>query len=300
MYHARPCPIFQGSGLIAKIHIALLVTSPLLLGCNANTPQELREKERTPSRKAGIPGAYITFGVGSSSDFEGHWDDDIDYAWNDTWGFWNQGNQAWNGKWAYNLHGAKDWWESSAYFTDSVDSVRFFFSSTHGGAWLPDPVYGIPAQGVYAMWDYWVHAFTNNMYLGYNSGFFTKACDTQKNDGYIWDRWHTTFSGGLSVATGAAGVVYDDTWFTDDTGVLFANYIQAGYNTFALSWIQAVYSPWVAQYPSVMVSGAANPTTSEENCLYRLYNMTTSNMFSEAYYLPTWLFGRLCTYAITG
>lgn len=298
MHRSRRRRSCKGRGHWLKRPLLAFGPAVLCLSCSG-AAQDSAAIEAT-SEAVSIP---ITFGVGSSSDFEGGWRDSIDYAWNDTWGFWNRGNKQWNGRWAYNLQNAKWWWESelgsySGY--DTINGVVFFFSSTHGGNWLPDPDNGIPAQGAYAMWDTWSHAYTNDMKLSYTRGFFTKACDTHADDGYMMERWMPVFAyqGSLTVATGATGVVYDDTWFTSDTGDSFAVYIQGG-NTFAESWPEAIHSVYATQYPSVMVSGSsAYASPNPLNCGYRLYHMNQWNMMSDAYYLPPWLVDTLCAYQV--
>jgi hypothetical protein len=283
------------------IGVTLSVLSGSHFGCSS-APEEPQTRKILPKAKwAGVPGG-ITFGVGASSSFQNGWEDDIAAAWDDAWGVWDQGNIQWNGRWAYNLDGGQGWWEQPSGYSDNVDSVEFFFASTHGGAWLPDynPDTAHPAWGVYSMWNQGKHALTNNMYLGYSRGFFTKSCDTHKNDGFMNDRWFPVFSGGLPIATGASGVVYDDTWYTSDSGMKFVDFIQNNV-TFANAWMVSIGVNFVTQYPSVIASGMLphDPNHPELTCNTRLYNLTQAGaMDTDYWYLPPWLVGELCAYQI--
>lgn len=264
-----------------KLYLAPLAAAALSLNCSSAPPEP---KEAVLS--AGLTyGA--TFGVGASSSFQNGWSPplgNLDYAWNNAWSFWDHGNQAMNGRWAYNLSGAQGWWEQPSGFSDNVNSVEFFFASTHGGAWTN------PARGVYAMWDQNSLASTTNMRLTNTEGFFTFACDTHKDDGHVWERWAPVFQGGLRIATGAYDVL-DDGYFTDGAGGDFADNLFNS-DSFASAWPDAVHSIWYSQYPSVMASGV-NST----DCFNRLWNMTIYNRLN--YPQLTDQVGYLCWYHVS-
>lgn len=255
-----------------KTYLAPIAVAAVSLNCS-NSPTEPQEAVLIPYHdSAGIAGA-AKFGVGASSSFAlkpsgGTWQNDLPYAWNNTWGFWDQGNKNMNGMWAYNLQNAKGWWEQPSGFPNTVNTVDFFFSETHGGVWTG------PNKAVYAMWDYNSYAITSNMRLTRTGGFFTFSCDTQKNDGGIWDRWSPVFQGGLRIATGGWDLLFDSP-FTDDTGSNFAQYFENN-EAFAYAWENAVQSLWEpTSAPSTMASGV-----SATDCTNRLYGMTAYNIFS--------------------
>lgn len=253
-------------------YLPLFAVSALFFQCSSTT-EEPQQIERVPHIAAGIVGAP-TFGVAASNSFQSPQLSDLPNAWDNAWGFWDGGNTFLNGKWAYNLVGGKAWWEQPSNYSDNVNSVDFFFGATHGGAWVPSQ--GNPARGAYSMWENGSNAFTNNMRLTNTSGFFTYACETHKNDGYLATRWAPVFRGGLKIATGSFHTLMDS-WFNDDSGNDFV-YDLASNWTIEGAWFDGVWDLWVAQYPSVMASG-----TSAADCSNRLYGMTVQNIFSSAY-----------------
>jgi hypothetical protein len=247
-----------------KTH-APLVAAVISFNCSSSPPQPQEAVLIPYHDSAGIAGA-ATFGVGASSSFQNGWQADLTYAWNDAWGFWDQGNHNMNGLWAYNLSGGQGWWEQPSGYHDNVNSVDFFFAETHGSAWTN------PYEGAYFMWDQYYVAHTTLMRLDRAMGFFTYSCHTHVNDGGIWDRWSPVFQGGLRIATGSWNLLTDGP-VTDDTGSNFAAYFEGG-EQLAPAWENAVYSEWeTSQAPSTMASGV-----SFNDCSSRLYGMTAYNI----------------------
>jgi hypothetical protein len=252
---------------VFKTYLAPIAVAAISLNCS-NSPTEPQEAVLIPYHdSAGLAGA-AKFGVMASSSFQNNWQNTLPYAWNNAWGFWNQGNVNMNGMWAYQMNGAQGRWQQPPSFSDNVNSVDFFFAETHGSAWTG------PYNAAYFMWDQNTVAVTTNMRLTRTGGFFTFSCDTQKNDGGIWDRWSPVFQGGLRIATGGWDLLFDSP-FTDDTGSNFAQYFENN-EAFAYAWENAVESLWEpTSAPSTMVSGV-----SVTDCTNRLYGMTAFNVFS--------------------
>jgi hypothetical protein len=142
-----------------------------------------------------------------------------------------------------------------------VDSVDFFYLSTHGTIANNNPDYA-----GYAMWDDACSgtnppgciAWTPNMRFG-NAGKQVKAlatfsCDTFKNDdGLFWNRWSSAYSGGLKVGVGGHDLLYTN----NDTqaGTNFATYMVEN-SSIGSSWLNAVYYANNSNNPTVANTGA--------------------------------------------
>jgi hypothetical protein len=119
-----------------------------------------------------------------------------------------------------------------------VDSVDFFFMSTHG-----DNNIASVNNAVYAMWDDNTWASAYQMRLG-DSGkhvkaFATFSCFTLYNaDGLFWHRWQNALSGGVKFLAGAHADLYTD---EDDQAMpAFAKYVIWG-DSIGTGWLNAVY-----------------------------------------------------------
>lgn len=163
----------------------------------------------------------------------------------------------------FNLHGAQaDFVYGNPGETcnacGGVDSVDFFYLSTHGG--------DNKTQAYYAMWDNGAYAVTNSMRLG-SSGKRVKAlatfsCDTLYNaDGNLPTRWGNAFAGGLKMLVGGHDLLYTD---NDQSAMQdFATYMVGG-SSIGSSWLNAVYNDNNNNHPAI-----ANTGSNKANCWSR-------------------------------
>jgi Family of unknown function (DUF6345) len=134
-----------------------------------------------------------------------------------------------------------------------VDSVDFFFMSTHGDSNIESI-----DTAEFAMWENQTWANTYQMRLG-DSGkqvkaFATFSCDTLYNaDGRFWHRWQSALSGGVKFLAGAHGNLYTD---EDDQAMpAFAKYVIWG-DALGTGWLNAVYDWNNDNQPTVANTGA--------------------------------------------
>ena len=256
----------------------------------ASDPQNSTSAELLVPSSQKLAGA-ATFGMGCQTDFQNGYLATLSYAWDNCWSFWNSAVNFMDGKWAYNLQGGRYWWQQPNGYGNNVNTVEFFFSSTHGGAWTGSNTWGYtPTAAVYGMWENpygdsrQMLAYTAPGWASYDNinipgmpltvteGLFTYACDTHKNDGNIVTRWYPVFAGGLRVATGGWDVLWDGYTNSDD-GANFADNLGGGYS-FAWAWSDGI-SDWnTTNHPSTMVTGTG---PNDSDCTNRLYNMTAQN-----------------------
>jgi Family of unknown function (DUF6345) len=133
-----------------------------------------------------------------------------------------------------------------------VDSVDFFFMSTHG-----DSNIATINDAAYAMWDYETWADVYQMRLG-DSGkqvkaFATFSCDTLYNaDGLLWHRWANALSGGVKFLAGAHGNLWTD---EDDQAMpAFAKYVIGG-DALGTGWLNSLYDWNNDNQPTVANTG---------------------------------------------
>jgi hypothetical protein len=207
----------------------------------------------------------IHFGVRCQDDFQNGWAPTIDVVTGCT-DFISEIQTAHPVDFAFNLHGA----QTAFYFGQApetcnscggVDSVDFFFLSTHGTIASNNADYA-----GYAMWDDACAgtnppgciAWTPQMRLG-DSGkqlkvLATFSCDTFKNDDKLFTkRWGAAFAGGLKVGVGGHDLLYTD----NDASAMqdFATYMLEG-NSIGNAWLNAVYNDNNANHPTVANTGA--------------------------------------------
>jgi Family of unknown function (DUF6345) len=157
----------------------------------------------------------------------------------------------------YNLQGAQPafYYGQGAETCNScggADSVDFFFMATHGGIQNQNSAF-------YTMWDYQTYASTPSMRLG-DSGkqlkvLATLSCDTFKNDdGLLWNRWGSAFSGGLKIGLGGHDLLYtnNDTQAATD----FGSYLHNAGTPIGWAWLDALYYALNNNHPAVANTGA--------------------------------------------
>jgi hypothetical protein len=221
--------------------------------------------------------ATIHFGVRCQSDFQNGWLPTID-VYGECSNFISEIGPAGAVDFYFNLHGAQVafYYGQGAETCDScggVDSVDFFYMSTHGGIANNDPNYA-----GYAMWNNNTLAWTPSMRFG-SSGKQVKAlatfsCDTFKNsDGLFWNRWKSAYSGGLKVGVGGHDLLYigNDT----QAGTEFAAYMRQNLSI-GSSWLEAVYYANNSNHPTVANTGA-----NSADCWNR-QGVTLNNVMSES------------------
>jgi hypothetical protein len=226
--------------------------------------------------------ATIHFGVRCEDTFQNNWAPNID-VYGECDNFISEIETIQPVDFYFNLQGAQlDFYYGQPGETckacGGVDSVDFFYMSTHGG------VSG--DQAVYAMWDAscpgdagWggCIAQTPSMRIG-SSGKQAKAlatfsCDTFENsDGLFWNRWGSAFSGGLKVGVGGHDLLY--TGNDTQAGTNFATYLVENVSI-GSSWLNAVYYANNSNNPTVANTGA-NST----DCWNR-QGVTLGNLMSE-------------------
>jgi hypothetical protein len=197
------------------------------------------------------------FGVRCQDSFQSTWAPTIDVEAGCS-DFISQIESYWPVDFYFNLHGAQTafYSGSSSETCDScggVDSVDFFFMSTHGTIANNNANYA-----GYAMWDDNSIAWTPSMRLG-DSGkqvkvLATFSCDTLKNgDGLLPSRWGNAFAGGVKLVVGA----HDLLWTGNDGTAMqdFASNVEAGISV-GESWLSAVYNANNSNNPTVANTGA--------------------------------------------
>jgi hypothetical protein len=176
-----------------------------------------------------------------------------------------------------------------------IDSVDFFYMSTHGG------VSG--DQSVYAMWDAscpgdagWggCIAQTPSMRLG-SSGKQVKAlatfsCDTfAEADGLFWNRWGNAYRGGLKIGVGGFDLLY--TGNDTQAGTDFAAYMRNN-SAIGWSWLDAVYYANTSNHPAVANTGANSTDCWNRQSALTVNNVVTYNVLRDGaigyYCYTTW------------
>jgi len=229
-----------------------------ILGCG-------RSSTSTPipsSSTQGVTGA-APFGTGCQQTFQNNWQAGLGHVWS-LCSKWNSRfNAVADWKWYYNLDGGKGWWEQPSGYGNNLDTVNFFFGSTHGGAFN--------GTAAYAMWNVNSSAKTTSMRLGNNLDVLsTYSCQTLKTDNQIVARWLPVMAGGLRYVTGSHDTVYDSYW-TDGSAESFANNM-AHSHSIRSSWLDGLWNLFVKNDAAVMTVG-----TNASDCFNRLGNMTAQN-----------------------
>jgi hypothetical protein len=222
----------------------------------------------------------VHFGVRCQSDFQNGWAPTID-VYGECDNFINEIDPVEYVDFYFNLHGAQPafYYGQGAETCNGcggVDSVDFFYMSTHGGE--------SGSVAAYAMWDAscsgssgWPGcvAETPRMRLG-SSGkqlkaLATFACDTFANsDGMFWNRWGNAYRGGLKIGVGGHDLLYT----SNDTqaGTDFAAYMRNN-SPIGWSWLDAVYYANTSNHPT-----AANTGANSTDCWNRQGYLTVNNV----------------------
>jgi hypothetical protein len=192
------------------------------------------------------------YGVRCQDDFQYGWDPTIDvYSMCDN--FINQISSTDTVDFYFNLIGAAPTFNNgdpteTCLACGGVDSVDFYFMSTHGGS--------DSSAAYFAMWDWKSSASSTLMRLGAAGQqlkvFATYACDTLYTaDNGFWTRWGSALSGGVKVLLGAHDLVYDG---NSQKGIEFASRMQDG-EAIGQSWLEAVWYADNRNHPSVASTG---------------------------------------------
>jgi hypothetical protein len=221
---------------------AFALTCALAVTCTSVTPA-----------RAGQWHVPLQYGVRCQNDFQYGWNATIDaYSMCDN--FINQISSTDYIDFYFNLVGAAPSFNNgdpaeTCRGCGGVDSVDFYFMSTHGGTngW----------GAAFAMWDQGSLAWSPLMRLGQAGQqvkvFATYACDTLYTaDNGFWGRWISALSGGVKVLLGAHDLVYDG---NSQKGTEFASRMQDG-EPIGQSWLEAVWYADNNNHPSAATSGA--------------------------------------------
>jgi hypothetical protein len=193
------------------------------------------------------------YGVRCQDDFENAWNPTIDtYSMCDNFITRMSGTDYID--FYFNLHGAAPTFNNgdpteTCDACGGVDSVDFYFMSTHGGTDSTD--------AFYTMWDQDSSAFSSLMRFG-EAGeqvkvFATYACDTLFTaDGGFVNRWWSALAGGVKVLLGAHDLVYDG---NDQKGTEFTSRMQDG-EPIGNAWLEAVWYADNDNHPSFANTGA--------------------------------------------
>jgi hypothetical protein len=221
--------------------------------------------------------ATIHFGVRCEGSFQDNWAPTID-VYDGCDNYISVIQTAYPVDFYFNLQGAQPAFEygnadETCNGCGGVDSVDFFFMSTHGDSNIAQV-----NNAVYAMWDYQTWASAYQMRLG-DSGkqvkaFATFSCDTLYNaDGKFWHRWSSALSGGVKFLAGAHGNLYTD---EDDQAMpAFAQYVVAG-DALGSGWLNGVYYANTDNQPTI-----ANTGSNANNCWTR-QGVNLSGLMSES------------------
>jgi hypothetical protein len=286
----RRAPVIAGrEAPMTRLHNTLIIhtvasmcaAAALLAGCAAAEAIDPDEAEEIGAADQAIAGA-MPFGTMCQADFQNGWQTTLGNTWNRCAGFNNKFNQIATQNFYYNLGGAKPYWETplDAYV---VDSVSFFYTSTHGGAWSDG--------AVYAMWDQGSLANTKNMRLDTMSIFSGYACKTLTLDDKLVTRWFPPMAGGLHIVAGSHGYVYDS-WYTDDVGTDYADDLSHQWSV-KDSWIDGLWDAYTSQDVALVSAG-----TNADDCYWRLNGISVYNYVG----FPRrhdWEIGALCWAALT-
>jgi len=111
-----------------------------ILGCERNSTSTAIPDSTTQEVTGAAP-----FGTGCQQTFQNNWQAGLSHVWS-LCSKWNSRfNAVADLKWYYNLNGGKGWWEQPSGYSNNLDTVNFFFGSTHGGAFN--------GTAAYAMWN---------------------------------------------------------------------------------------------------------------------------------------------------
>ncbi len=224
----------------------------------------------------------IHVGVRCQSDFQNGWAPTID-VYGECDNFISEISPVDPVDFYFNLHGAQPaFYKGQAAETcnscGGVDSVDFFYMSTHGG-YSGD-------QAAYAMWDAscpgsagWPGCVAETPSMRFGSAgkqakvFASFSCDTFYNaDGLLPTRWGSAFAGGLKIGLGGHDLLY--TGNDTQAGTEFAAYMRSNLSI-GSSWLEAVYYANNSNNPAVANTGA-NST----DCWNR-QGVTLGNVMSE-------------------
>jgi hypothetical protein len=244
-------------------------------------PDEPEEALGTTEEAVWHPRMQI--GVRGASDYQNGWQGTLPNAWNNLYGFGSTMSSTDDWMYYYNLVGAKapleetgDAW-GHAY--GSADTVDLLFLETHGGN------FGWAAA--WAMWDQNSLAYSTSMRLGDDarqlSVMANLSCDVLANaDGGFWNRWYSTFAGGLRLNLGGWDKLYD----AAGTGSSFATLLQWGW-TFGDAFANATIGGDGRSKPAV-----AAAATDANSCWGRLGASAPNILYQSR--VRDWSIGYMC------
>lgn len=289
---ARRTPLTQSP----PIRTAVAVVLTLLAGCDGATGDESVGEIQQP-----LSGR--NFGVYAAKSFENGWLGSLAYQWGMSNGFVSAEQSYGTTKtFYYNLSNnrALYWHDTRDGWTNGLDTVDLFFSTTHGAYDWP---YQPPSGQHWAVWAmYEDHgdtkypnwtgsaAYSDLMRLGDDSlglsVFATYSGDTMHVDSYWWTRWAPIMNGGLRIALGCYGAPTGGSG-ASSVGQAFADYLEASSGTaYSIDYAWMYGLEYVdANAPAATIAtgtGIGMPACSSD-CWRRMNDMTWANMKNGSY-----------------
>jgi hypothetical protein len=220
------------------------------------------------------------FGARCQKDYEDGWLGSLPWAYDRCDMFTAQMKKTDQSQFQYTLK-----WGATGFTVDDgsagqggVDSVDLFWVNTHGGVGSVvdknNNVVGFNARlalynkNTRARSDEW--RFGDN---GHQARILSQyACKTLTIDDKAFDRWDQVFKGGLQLATGSHGTLWDAP-STDEVGETYAANLQAGISV-KWSWFDGIQD-WYFDQDVAIYASSSGPTA---ECLDRQNNLTWKNI----------------------
>jgi uncharacterized protein DUF6345 len=131
-----------------------------------------------------------------------------------------------------------------------VDTVDIFYVATHGDVTNADARLALKPQNTFSLSSNWRFGDNSNQI----AIFSQYVCATLQIDSKAFGRWVNPFKGGLYLATGSHGVVYDG-WPTDDTGEDYADNLTHGM-TVKWAWFDGNWDGYADQDVAIYASSS--------------------------------------------
>ncbi|HEV3469232.1 MAG TPA: DUF6345 domain-containing protein [Pyrinomonadaceae bacterium] len=222
--------------------------------------------------------AVARFGTRCQADFQIDWEDTppsmwqdyLPYMWERCQWFVDELNDTDTSVFYFNLTNSKSRYSTCDSCGTGVDDVALMYTGTHGGAYeSPNVLLAMWEQDVFALsvtdgWRYGDEATRCSIFAQY-------ACETLTagdSVGQMIDRWRGTFRGGLRMALGSHGTLWDSVT-TNECGEDFADDLQAG-KTLKWAWFDGNDDAYSDQDVKVLATGTgSSDSAAKSNCKIR-------------------------------
>jgi hypothetical protein len=209
------------------------------------------------------------FGTRCQKHYDGNWQVELSSMYDRCGGFNDRMNDNNTQMFYFQLNGGSGFrWNDGSAAAGGVETADLFYVGTHGGVNDTDAVLALKEQNSFAFSTQWRFGDNSNQVAIYSQ----YSCKTLTIDANAFARWVNPFKGGLYLATGSHGIVYDG-WTTDDTGYDYADDLTHG-KTVKWAWFDGNSDWWADQDVAIYASSSG----SLASCQTRRDSMTGQNI----------------------